>query len=99
MVDVQNLTFIPGREGRRLEIGTSAAMINERVPNPEQRAVTLQVSIIEPDQSRARIESMLSTLVPVMERAPTPPSFYTATIPLSTTGGLAGTPMVTTPAS
>ncbi len=94
MLDVQTSTFIPGREGRRLEIGTSAARINERVPNPEQRAVTLDVSIIEPDQSSARIESMLSTLVPVMERAPTPPSFYTATIPLSTTGGLAATPMV-----
>jgi hypothetical protein len=34
-------------------------------------------------------------LVPAMERPPTPPSFYTATIPLSSTGGVAGTPLVT----
>jgi hypothetical protein len=35
---------------------------------------------------------MLSTLGPVMERAPLSPSFYTATIPISTTGGIEGTP-------
>ena len=69
-------------------------MINERVPNPSERVVSLPVSIVEPDQSPARIESMLSTLGPVMERAPTPPSYYTATVPLSTTGGLLGTPLV-----
>ncbi len=95
MVNVQTLTFIPGRSGRRLEIEPSAEMINERVPNPEQREVTLPVSIVEPDQNPKRIESMLSTLGPVMERPPTPPSYYTATIPLSTTGGLEGTPLVT----
>jgi len=95
MVDVQALTFLPGRPGRRLEIAPSAQMINEQVPDPGQREIDLPVSIVEPDQSPARIESMLSTLVPVMERPPTPPSFYTDTIPLSTTGGIAGTPLVT----
>jgi hypothetical protein len=29
-----------------------------------------------------------------MERPPTPPSYYTATLPISTTGGLEGTPLV-----
>ncbi len=94
MVDVRKLTFYPGQPGRRLEIGPSAEMINERVPHPEERDVALEVSVVEPDQSQGRIESMLSTLVPVMERAPVPPSFYTATIPLSTTGGIEGTPTV-----
>ncbi len=92
MVDVQARTFIPGRPGRRLDVAASAEMINERVPEPSQRQLDLVVSIPQPDQSRGRIESMLSTLGPVMERPPTPPSFYTATIPLSTTGGLEGTP-------
>ncbi len=94
MVDVQKLAFYPGRPGRRLEIAPSAEMISERIPNPAQREVTLEVSAVEPDQSEGRIESMLSTLVPVMERDPVPPSFYTATIPLSTTGGIEGTPTV-----
>jgi hypothetical protein len=94
MVDVQELTFIPGQPGRSLDIETSAEIINEKVPHPAERQVTLPVSIVEPDQSRARIQSMLSTLGPVMERPPTPPSFYTATVPLSTTGGLEGTPRV-----
>ena len=92
MIDVQNLTFIPGRPGHRLEIEPSAEMINERVTHPDQREVTLSVSAVEPDQSPGRIEAMLSTLVPVMERRPTPPSYYTATLPLSTTGGIEGTP-------
>jgi hypothetical protein len=92
MVDVKQLTFIPGLPGRRLDVEMSAARINERVPDPAQREVTLSVSIIEPDQGLARIESMLSTLGPVMERPPIPPSFFTATLPLSTTGGLKGTP-------
>jgi hypothetical protein len=95
MVDVQSLTFIPGRLGRRLEVEPSAEVINERVPYPKEREVTLPVRIEVPDQSRARIESMLSTLGPVMERPPTPPSYYTATVPLSTTGGLDGTPLAT----
>jgi Beta-lactamase enzyme family/Putative peptidoglycan binding domain len=95
MVNVETATFFPGRPGHRLEIEPSATMINQKVPVPEQREVTLPVDIVEPDQSSARIESMLSTLVPVMERPPTPPSFYTATIPISTTGGIAGTPLVT----
>jgi hypothetical protein len=95
MVDVQKLTFIPGRPGYRLDVETSAEMINERVAEPAQRDVVLPLEIVEPDQGRARIESMLSTLGPVMERPPTPPSFYTATVPLSTTGGIAGTPTVT----
>ncbi len=30
-----------------------------------------------------------------MEREPGPPSFYTATIPISTTGGIEGTPRIT----
>jgi hypothetical protein len=94
MVDIQTLTFIPGLPGRRLEIAASAAMINERVPDPARREVVLPVDIVEPDQSRARIESMLRTLGPVMERPPTAGSFFTATVPLSTTGGLEGTPMV-----
>lgn len=94
MVNVQARAYIPGQEGRRLEVTTSAERINERVSDPTQRQVDLAVSITQPDQSRARIESMLSTLGPVMERPPTPPSFYTATVPLSTTGGLEGTPTV-----
>jgi hypothetical protein len=94
MVDVQNLTFMPGLPGRQLDAKTSATLINERVFDPGQREVTLPVTVVEPDQSRRRIESMLSTLGPVMERPPTPPSFYTATIPLSTTGGIDGTPTV-----
>ena len=93
-VNVQEITFLPGSPGRKLDQRTSAELINERVPHPGQRQVTLPVEIMEPDQSRARIESMLSTLVPVMERAPVPPSFYTMTVPLSTTGGLEGTPTV-----
>jgi hypothetical protein len=92
MVDVQNLSFIPGRPGRRLETQVSAAKVNERVANPNEREVALEVSITAPDQSRARLESMLSTLGPVMERAPEPPYYYTATIPLSTTGSVANTP-------
>jgi hypothetical protein len=83
MVDVQNVTFLPGSPGRRLDVATSAELINERVPHPQQREVTLPVHIVEPDQSLPRIESMLNTLVPVMERPPTPPSFYTATVPIS----------------
>ncbi|MFN2225713.1 MAG: serine hydrolase, partial [Anaerolineae bacterium] len=51
-------------------------------------------TIVEPDQSRARIESMVSTLAPVMEREPLPPGYYTATLPISTTGGIEGTPTV-----
>jgi hypothetical protein len=94
MVNVQTLTFIPGLPGRRLDVGRSATMINERVPDPAQREVALPISITKPDQSPARIESMISTLGPVMERPPIPPSYYTATIPLSSTGGLEGTPLV-----
>jgi hypothetical protein len=94
MVDVQNVTFFPGLAGRRLEIEPAVEMISERVPFPERREVTLPVSTVEPDQSQGRIESMLATLVPVMERAPVPPSFYTATVPISTTGGIEGTPTV-----
>ena len=94
-VNIQEITFLPGSPGRRLDVATSAELINERVPLPDQREVTLPVSIVEPDQSRGRIEAMLSTLVPVMERAPTPPSYYTATVPISTSVGLVGTPLVT----
>ncbi len=94
MVDVQSLTFIPGRPGRRLDVDSATRQLNERVPFADQRELALPVTTVEPDQSQARIESMLATLGPVMESAPTPPSFFTATIPLSTTGGLAGTPLV-----
>jgi hypothetical protein len=85
MIDVQKLTFFPGRPGRRLDVETPAAAINNWVPDPTQRELDLPVSIIEPDQSRERIRSMLNTLGPVMAREPVPPSYYTATIPLSTT--------------
>jgi hypothetical protein len=95
MVDVENHAFIPGRQGRALDRERATAMINEWVRDPEQREIALPVAVMAPDQSPARIEAMLTTLVPVMERAPTPPSFFTATIPLSTTGGLANTPWVT----
>jgi hypothetical protein len=94
MVDIQKLAFYPGRPGHRLEVGEAAAMINEQVPNPEQRQLELPITITQPDQSRARIESMLKTLGPVMEREPTAPYYYTATIPISTTGGIEGTPTV-----
>jgi hypothetical protein len=95
MVDVQKLAFYPGHPGRELDINSVVAWINAHVPLPAQRELTLPVSAVEPDQSRARIESMLSTLAPVMARDPQPPSFYTATIPISTTGGIEGTPTVT----
>ncbi len=94
MVDVHALAFLPGSSGRSLEVEEAARLINESVPQPEKRAISLTVNILEPDQSRGRIESMLSTLGPVMEQQPAPPSFYTATVPLSTTGGLVGTPRV-----
>jgi hypothetical protein len=95
MVDVKNLAFIPGRPGRKLDVKPPAAQINELVPDPAQRDVILPVSIVEPDQSQARIESMLSTLTPIMARAPEPPTYYTDTVPISTTGGIEGTPTVT----
>lgn len=95
MVDVQTLTFLPGRPGIRLDVEKAAELVNQRVPDPGQREVTLPFSIVQPDQSPGRIESMLNTLGPVMERPPTVPSFYTATLPLSSSGGLAGTPLVT----
>jgi hypothetical protein len=94
MVDVQELSFIPGSGGRSLEIDTSAEMINDSITKPNERELSLSVITIEPDQSPDRIESMLSTLVPVMESVPVPPHYYTATVPLSTTGGLEGTPLV-----
>ncbi len=94
MVDVQELSFIPGSAGRSLEIDPSVGMINDSITNPNERELSLSVITVEPDQSPGRIESMLSTLVPVMERAPVPPVYYTATVPLSTTGGLEGTPRV-----
>jgi hypothetical protein len=95
MVDVKNLAFIPGRPGRKMDVQAPAAQINEFVSDPTRRDVTVPVSVVEPDQSRARIESMLSTLAPVMARDPEPPSYYTATVPISTTGGVEGTPTVT----
>ncbi len=85
MIDVQNRTFYPGRPGRRLEVEKPAETINAWVPDPTRRELDLPVRILEPDQSRARIEAMLSTLGPVMARDPIPPRFYTATVPLSTT--------------
>lgn len=95
MVDVQEQTFIPGQPGRRLQVEESARSVNEAVPVPGRRSLDLEVALIEPDQSPARIASMLNTLVPVMEVVPVAPSFYTATLPLSSTGGLEGTPLVT----
>jgi len=95
MVDVQERTFIPGQPGRRLQVEESARKVNEAVPVPDRRSLDLEVALVEPDQSTARIESMLNTLVPTMEVAPVAPSFYTATVPLSSTGGLEGTPLVT----
>jgi len=94
MIDIQARTFIPGRPGYRLEVDRAAQMINDGVPDPTQREVVLPVEIQEPDQSRARIEAMLATLGPVMEHDPLPPSFYTVTVPISTTGGIVGTPTV-----
>ena len=99
MVDIQALAFIPGRPGRSLDLDAAEALVNERarsprsqgvqgVSEPDQRQILLPVSTLEPDQSPARIASMLSTLGPVMERPPVAPSFYTATIPLSMTIGL-----------
>jgi hypothetical protein len=95
MVDVDTLTFLPGRPGYHLEIQPAADLINQKVMDPEQRTATLPIRTDQPDQSPARVESMLSTLGPVMQRAPTAPRFFTATLPISTTGGLAGTPLVT----
>jgi hypothetical protein len=92
MVDVSRLTFIPGRPGNKLDVDRSAALVNEQVPLPSRLTIELAVDAVQPDQSRARIESMLATLGPVMERPFTPPSYFTATIPLSTTGGLEDTP-------
>jgi len=92
MIDIQALTFYPGHPGHRLEMPKTARMINERVPYPEQREIDLPITTVEPDHSRARIASMVSTLGPVMEREPVPPSYYTATLPISTTGGIEGTP-------
>ncbi len=95
MLNVQTATFYPGRPGRKLDINPPATKINEFVPQPPRREIILPVRFVEPDQSPARIESMLSTLVPVMAREPSAPAFYTATMPVSTTGGIEGTPTVT----
>jgi hypothetical protein len=94
MIDVQARTFLPGRPGHSLDVAQAAEMVNDQVPDPSQREIVLPLEILEPDQSRARIEAMLSTLAPVMARDPLPPSFYTATVPISTTGGIEGTPTV-----
>ena len=95
MVDTKRLTFIPGRSGRRLDVDAAAKIVNEQVDNPLEREVILPVATIAPDQSSGRIRSMLDTLGPAMEREPGPPNFYTATIPISTTGGIEGTPRIT----
>ena len=95
MVDTKRLAFLPGKPGRQLNADAAAQMVNDQVDDPQERQVILPVATIEPDQSSGRIRSMLSTLGPAMERAPGPPSFYTATIPISTTGGIEGTPRVT----
>lgn len=94
MIDVQALTFYPGQAGHRLEAARAARLISEQVPHPDRPEIDLPITIVEPDQSRARIESMVSTLAPVMEQEPAPPSYYTATLPISTTGGIEGTPTV-----
>jgi beta-lactamase class A len=95
MVDIQARTFIPGLPGRELQVQPSAVALSELVLRPEQREVTLTVEVIQPDQSPARIESMLATLVPVMAAPPIAPSFFTATLPLSTTMSLPGTSSIT----
>ncbi len=95
MVSTKNLTFIPGKPGRQLDVDSAAQMVNDLVDNPQEREVILPVTIIEPDQSSGRIKAMLNTLGPAMEREPGPPSFYTATMPVSTTGGIEGTPRIT----
>jgi len=95
MVDTKRLAFLPGKPGRWLDVDAAAQMVNDRVDNPQERQVTLPITIIEPDQSSGRIRSMLNTLGPAMERAPGPPGFYTATIPISTTGSIEGTPRIT----
>jgi hypothetical protein len=95
MIDMKNLAFIPGRPGRSLDVAAAARMVEERVDSPTERQINLPITLVEPDQSPARIESMIGTLGPVMERAPGPPRFYTATLPISTTGGIEGTPTVT----
>jgi hypothetical protein len=95
MVDMKNLAFIPGRPGRSLDVAAAAQMVEDRVLTPGEREVTLPISGVEPDQSPARIESMISTLGPVMAREPGPPSVYTGTLPISTTGGIEDTPRVT----
>jgi hypothetical protein len=92
LVDVEALAFYPGQPGSRLDVAQAAKMVNEQVTQPGEREIDLPLTIVEPDQSRARITSMLSTLGPVMEREPTPPHYYTATLPISTTGGIEGTP-------
>ena len=94
MIDVQARTFIPGRPGHKLDVELAAELVNDQVPDPAQREIVLPVGTSEPDQSRARIQAMLATLGPVMAQDPVPPSFYTATLPISTTGGITGTPMV-----
>ena len=95
MVDTKHLTFIPGRPGRQLDVDAAAQMVNDQVDHPQERQVILPITTIEPDQSSGRIRAMLNTLGPAMERAPGPPSFYTSTIPISTTGGIEGTARVT----
>ncbi len=94
MVNVAGLTFLPGAAGHYLDLEEALRLIGQNASQAERGETLLPVKIVEPDQSRARIESMLSTLVPVMEQQPVQPSMYTATVPLSTTGGLAGTPLV-----
>jgi len=95
MVDTKRLAFLPGRSGRSLDVDAAAQMVNERVDNPLEREVTLPVATLAPDQSSGRIRAMLDTLGPAMDREPGPPSFYTATIPVSTTGGIESTPRIT----
>lgn len=95
MVDMKRLTFIPGRPGRRLDVATAAGLVDAQVEKPGARQIVLPVTPVEPDHSPARIESMISALGPVMERAPGPPRFYTDTLPISTTGGIEGTPRIT----
>lgn len=95
MVDIQGARFLPGAPGRRLEVAAAAELVNQQVLRIERAEITLPVMVLTPDQSKARITSMLSTLVPVMEKLPVEPSFFTATLPISSTGGIAGTPLIT----
>ena len=82
---------------RPTEQDLNAYVDSELSPQDDARvaqAIAQDPNIAARVATLTRLKSMLSTLGPVMERPPTPPSYYTATVPLSTAGGLPGTPLV-----